>query len=78
MTLILQLTPEQEEQLAADAARLGIDTETYALNRLFPDTPTAAARESLADRLRRHGLLGAVEGTPRADGRNWSEVEGFE
>ena len=78
MTLILQLTPEQEERLAANAARMGLDTETYALNTLFPDSSPPAVRESFGDRLRRHGLLGAVEGKSRADGRNWSEVEGFE
>jgi len=77
MTLILQLTPEQEERLAADAARLGVDTETYALNTLFPDSSPPTIRESLGDRLRRHGLLGAVEGKPRKDGRNRSELEGF-
>jgi hypothetical protein len=76
MTLRLELTPEQEQQLAADAARMGIDTETYALNKLFPETPSTT-RESIGERLRRHGILGAVEGKPRKDGRSWSEIEGF-
>jgi hypothetical protein len=76
MTLILELTPAQEERLAADAARSGVDTETYALRRLFDGgDETTPPEKSLAERLRDLGVLGAVKGTKRADGRPWSEIE---
>ena len=78
MTLTLQLTAEQEERLAADAARLGIDRETYALRRLFDeDNPAAPSGPTMFDRLNALGVIGAIEGKPRKDGRNRSEIEGF-
>lgn len=35
MTLILDLTPEQEQQIEAEAEARNMDTRTYALARLF-------------------------------------------
>ena len=76
MTLILDLTPDQEERLAAAAALSGVDAQTYALQRLFDgEEEIPSSGKSLADRLRELGVLGAVSGTTRADGRAWSEIE---
>ena len=80
LALILELTPEQETRLSEEAARAGLDVETYAIQRILPPLPDAkqwAPGETWGSRLRAHGLLGAVEGKPRKDGRNRSEVEGF-
>ena len=75
MTLILELTPEQEQRLSREAASKGIDTQTLALRRLFGEEEAEWSGPSLADRLQASGALGAIEGKPRADGRNRSEIE---
>jgi hypothetical protein len=75
MTLILELTPDQEERLTAEAVRCGVDAQTYALRRLFSEDETSLSGPTLADRLRALGVVGAIEGTPRPDGRNRSEIE---
>ena len=77
MTLILQLTGEQEEKLAADAARVGVDQETYVLRRLFGDGNEPESGPTMYDRLMALGVIGAIDGKPRKDGRNRSEIEGF-
>ena len=78
MTLNIQLTPEQEARLEANVARSGFDLETYAVRRLLGDEDDVIpAGESMYDRLMALGVIGAVEGKPRKDGRNRSELEGF-
>jgi len=75
MTLTLELTPDQEARLSAEAVRCGVDAQTYALRRLFSEDEADMSRPSLADRLRTLGVAGAIEGAPRLDGRNRSEIE---
>jgi hypothetical protein len=75
MTLTLELTPEQEKRLETGAATHGFDTNSYVLYLLFRESPPPNEGVSLAKRLAQHGVLGAIEGTPRADGRSWSEIE---
>lgn len=78
MTLVLELTPEQEERLAAKAAQAGIDRETYVLRRVFDDAnETEEPQPTMYDRLMALGVIGAIDGKPRKDGRNRSELEGF-
>ena len=79
MTITLELTMEQEGRLSRRATALGYDPIEYLLcviNELPDDTHSNG--ESLGDRLERLGVLGAFEGKPRADGRPWSEIEGYE
>ena len=40
MTLILELTPEQEQQLEAEARQRNLDTTSYAINLLFEKEAT--------------------------------------
>jgi hypothetical protein len=75
MTLTLELTPDQEERLSREAARLGVDARTYAIRRLFSEEDADLSRPSLAERLSALGVVGSVEGAPRPDGRNRSEIE---
>jgi len=78
MTLTINLTPEQQARLEANAARNGVDLDTYALQRLVGDEDDALpAGQTMYDRLKALGVIGAVEGKPRKDGRSWSEIEGF-
>lgn len=56
------------------ARALGVDPAEYLL-RMIDEAPSG---ESLGERLKRKGILGGVAGKPRAAGRPWSEVEGFE
>jgi hypothetical protein len=79
MTITLNLTPEQEARLAARAQAAGVSDPTEYLLKLI-DTPEANGANGfsstdMADHLRSIGVLGAVEGTPRSDGRPWSEIE---
>lgn len=81
MTLILELTPEQEECLQRRANELGIEPAQYMLylletDRRLLDGPRPG--ESLLDGLKRIGVVGAFKSKPRADGRPWSEIEGYE
>ena len=89
MTITLELTPEQEATLKAKARESGVEPAEVLL-RLLDETRTAGLdafstekgsqlrRETTGERLRRLGVLGGAAGKPRADGRPWSEVEGFE
>ncbi len=45
MTLILDLTPQQEQQIEAQARARNMDARTYALARLFEDQPVEHAEE---------------------------------
>lgn len=75
MTLILELTPEQEQRLSREVASKGIGKQTLALRRLFGEEEAAWSGPSLADRLQAIGALGAIEDKPRPDGQNRSEAE---
>ena len=71
MTLILELTTEQESRLREKAQHAGLDPEGY-LRRLIdmPEAPTTTLAESLKD------FVGVIDGTPGpGDGRAWSEIE---
>ena len=84
MTLTINLTPEQQARLEANAARHGVDLDTYALQRLVGDDGalrhdrgvqtlpdgTLPEGQTMYDRLKALGVIGAVEGKPRKDGRN--------
>lgn len=45
MTLILDLTPEQEQQIAEEAQARNMDARTYALARLFEGQPAEQSEE---------------------------------
>jgi len=75
MTITLELTADQELRLQERARALGLAPQEYLIRSIDGPSP---AYESLGDRLRRLGALGAFESMPRPDGRPWSEVEGFE
>jgi hypothetical protein len=81
MTITLELTPEQEAKLRDNARAAGAEPAEY-LSRLLDQAPPVATGllpgESLLDALKRVGYIGSFASTPRADGRPWSEVEGFE
>jgi hypothetical protein len=81
MTITLDLTPEQEARIEARARAIGVAPAAHVL-RLIDEAPPAPKGllpgESLLDALKRAGYAGAFEFEPRPDGRQWSEVEGFE
>jgi hypothetical protein len=81
MTIILELTPEQETKVRDSARAIGAEPAEY-LTRLIDQAPAPPAGllpgESLLDALKRIGVVGAFKSTPRPDGRPWSEVEGFD
>lgn len=81
MALTLELTKEQAAKLERQARVVGIKPAEYVL-RLIDDLPEPPKGllpgESVLDAAKRLGAAGVVQGTPRADGRAWSEVEGFD
>ncbi len=60
MTLTLELTPEQEQHLEAEARRRNMDATSYAKTMLFED---ATAQESEAEALPPIGPLPPANGT---------------
>lgn len=74
MILTLELTAEQEARLRQKANAIGVEPADYLIRTIDEARP----EESLADRLARKGILGGVTGTPREDGRPWSQIEGFD
>ena len=81
MTLTVELTPEQEDKLQ-DLARAAGTTPAAQVVRMIDEAPAPAKGllpgETLLDALKRLGVWGAFEFPPRADGREWSEVEGLD
>jgi hypothetical protein len=82
MTLILELTPEQEAKLAEHVRATG-GTPAECVARMIDEAPPPAPKallpgETLLDALSRVGFANASELDSRADGRPWSEVEGFD
>jgi len=81
MTITLELTPDQEARIEARARALGIDPAEYLL-RMVDDLPSPhkglLPGETLLDGMKRIGVVAAYTSKPRADGRAWSECEGFE
>lgn len=65
MTLILDLTPDQEAVLRAEAARRGQELADYALSRLLNELPAPepAGADVLAD-LRAAGVIGTFADRP--------------
>lgn len=65
MTIALDLTPEQETALRAEAARRGQDLTDYALSRLLTDLPGLGptGAEVLAD-LYAAGIIGTFADRP--------------
>jgi len=81
MTLTLELSPEQEARLQKKANANGVAPAEYLMRLLdkeqeFDEGPRPG--ESLLDGLMRIGVVGAFKSSPRADGRAWSEIEGYE
>lgn len=75
MTLTLELTPEQEAKLKELAQAAGEDPSRYALRLIDSSLTPGSPHADMAAHLRKIGVLGAVKGEPRADGRPWSEIE---
>ncbi len=62
MTLTLQLPEELERKLSAEAARLGLPLEKYALRRLGEESPVRSRLENgaaLVAYWRREGVIGS-------------------
>ena len=74
MTRTLELSPEQEAKLLEKAKAAGKKPADYVLDII----EQIEKPERFSDHLRRIGVLGSVKGTPRSDGKPWSEVEGRE
>ncbi len=76
MTVTIDLSPETEARLTLRASALG-----KPLHDLVVDLVEEAASRSSFEgtdviaHLREIGVVGAVRGKKRADGRSWSEVE---
>ena len=62
MTLILELTPEQEQRLHDEAAREGLNTQEYALRRLLGDAPEASDFEPEVSESRARQIAAARAG----------------
>jgi hypothetical protein len=81
MTISLELTSEREAILNEKARTVGIEPAEYIL-RLIDEAPVPdrglLPGESLLDAIHRAGAGGVVDGTPRTDGRAWSEIEAYE
>ena len=76
MTITIDLTEEQETRLKARTKAAGMNDPAEYLRRVIDGEPTDAPPYSdMAAYLRKAGVLGAVKGTPRVDGRPWSEIE---
>lgn len=77
MTLTLELTPAEEEQLRREASRRGQEMTDYARTVLLPadDSGPPAPGESLADAFA--GRIGRIDGTTEAlseeTGRRFTE-----
>jgi len=80
MTLTIELTTEQEARLLEKARAIGLEPAAYLIRTIEASEPKPGLLpgETLLDAARRAGAVGAVIGTPRADGRQWSEIEGYE
>lgn len=86
MTITLELTPEEEAKLTAKARAVGIDDPAEYLHEMIGAPAEQLERNDagskpyphMAKYLREAGLIGTVASKPRADGRSWSEIEGFE
>ena len=81
MTITIDLTPEQESRISAEARAAGIAPAQVVLrliDDLHPRPTGLLPGETLLDAFMRLGAVGAVEGRPRPDGKPWSECEGLE
>ena len=75
MTVTLELTAEEEAKLQAKAARAGVAPAEYLRMLIDTEPSETPSFPDMASYLRDAGVLGAVTGTPRSDGRAWSEIE---
>lgn len=81
MTLKLELTEEQEIRLRERARAEGVEPEEFlmrVIDVVTPSTKGLRPGESVLDALKRVGYVGSFKGVKRADGKAWSEIEGFE
>ena len=71
MTLTLELTPEQDRRIREDAAREGLPTEKFVLNRALgekPDvTPKPRTPEQIAKIKAARGFLVGLDGVSSED-----------
>ncbi len=71
MTLTLNLTPEQENRVREEAARKGLDAETFALKRILGETPEPASKPKTPELIARiksaRGFLAGLEGVSSDD-----------
>lgn len=79
MTITLNISPEAEAALTRNAS-LARKPVSELASELLEDavlqmTPGNPVRSGMVEHLRRIGVIGAVQGEPRADGRSWSEIE---
>ena len=72
MTIILELTPEEEARLKKRSSRIGLTPEDYLRRSVAPKHRKTEVKRSLADRMAE--VLGQPE-LGRGGTSNWSEVE---
>jgi len=72
MTIILELTPEEEARLRQRSSRIGVTPEEYLRRSLAPKQRKVEPKRSLADRMAE--VLGQPE-LGRGGTSHWSEVE---
>jgi hypothetical protein len=79
MTITLNISPEAEAALSRSASLAGKPLSEFAAELLedaaLQAAPGDPASSGMIEHLRRIGVIGAVQGKPRADGRSWSEIE---
>lgn len=81
MPLTIELTAEQSAKLERLAQANGVKPAEYVARLVddFPEAPQGLLPgETLLDACKRLGFAGAFDFEPRADGREWSEVEGLD
>ncbi len=79
MTITLNISPEAEAALSRSASLAGKPLPEFAAELLedavLQAAPSASSPSNMVEHLRRIGVIGAVQGKSRADGRSWSEIE---
>ena len=75
MTLTLGLSPQTEERLKHRAATAGVPLREYVAQIVENAANSEPSQTDMIEHLRSIGVIGAVKGKPRPDGRPWSEIE---
>ena len=75
MTLTVNVSPEAELRLLERAALSGVPLAEFVSQIVEEAAHNDEPRPNMIDHLRAIGVVGAVRGKQRPDGRSWSEVE---